>query len=195
MSTLKGKKIIVGISGSIAAYKSCEIVRLLVKSGAEIIPVMTRNAAEFITPLTIQTLSQNKVYINMFQLPDNWEARLQRLSRSDCGQVEHISIAKKADLFLIAPATANVIAKISAGFADDALTTLVLSVKCPVVICPAMNSEMYRNSITQKNISNLKKTGFRFIGPERGELACGSEDIGRMSEPGKIVSELKKILK
>lgn len=186
MPSLNGKKIVVGITGSIAAYKSCEIIRLLVKSGAEVIPVMTKNAAEFITPLTIQTLSRNRVYINMFDPIFNWE-------------IEHVSIAKSADLFLIAPATANVIAKIASGIADDALTTLVLSIPrpagCPVVICPAMNSEMYRNPITQKNISNLKKIGFRFIGPEKGELACGSEDIGRMSDPAKIISEIKKILK
>lgn len=191
MPSLNGKKIVVGISGSIAAYKSCEIIRLLVKSGAEVIPVMTKNAAEFITPLTIQTLARNMVYAGMFQLtaPHNWE-------------MEHIAIAKKADLFLIAPATANVIAKISSGIADDALTTLVLSVPmslrssgCPVVICPAMNSEMYKNPITQKNIANLKKIGFHFIGPEKGELACAGEDIGRMSEPAKIISEISKILK
>ncbi|MDO8734180.1 MAG: flavoprotein, partial [Elusimicrobiota bacterium] len=103
--------------------------------------------------------------------------------------------AKKSDLFLIAPATANVIAKIASGIADDSLTTLVLSVKCPAVICPAMNSEMYKNPIAQKNISYLKKLGYYFIGPEKGELACGDDEIGRMSEPKKIISEINKILK
>ncbi len=180
--SLKNKKIIVGISGSIAAYKSCEVIRLLVKSDADVIPVMTKNAAEFITPLTIQTLSKNKVYVDMFASNFDWE-------------IEHISIAKKSDLFLIAPATANVIAKIASGIADDSLTTLVLSVKCPVVICPAMNSEMYKNPVTQKNISYLRKLGHYFIGPEKGELACGSEALGRMSEPVKIISEINKILK
>ncbi|MFH1540857.1 MAG: flavoprotein [Elusimicrobiota bacterium] len=177
--SLKDKSIIVGISGSIAAYKSCEIIRLLIKEKAIVIPVMTKNVTEFITSLTIQTLSKNSVYIDMFANNFNWE-------------VEHISIAKKSDLVLIAPATANVIAKIASGIADDALTTLVLSVKCPVVICPAMNSEMYKNSITQKNISYLKKIGYYFIGPEKGELACGDDEIGRMSEPQKIISEIKK---
>lgn len=183
--SLKNKNIIVGISGSIAAYKTCGIIRLLIKEKATVIPVMTKKAAEFITPLTVQTLSKNRVYIDMFADNFDWE-------------VEHITLAKKSDLFLIAPATANVIAKISAGLADDALTTLVLSVPpagCPVVICPAMNSEMYKNPVTQKNISYLKKIGYHFVGPEKGELACGDEDIGRMSEPEKIVSVVKKILK
>ena len=103
-------------------------------------------------------------------------------------------VAKKSDLFLIAPATTNVITKISSGIANDALTTLVLSVKCPVVICPAMNSEIYKNPITQENISYLKKIGYYFVGPEKGELACGDEDIGRMSDSVKIISEIKKIL-
>lgn len=177
--TLKNKNIIVGISGSIAAYKTCEIIRLLIKEKAAVIPVMTKNAAEFITPLTVQTLSKNKVYIDMFANNFDWE-------------IEHISIAEKSDLFLIAPASANVIAKISSGIADDALTTLVLSVKCPVVICPAMNSEMYKNPLTQENISHLKKTGYYFVGPEKGDLACGGDAIGRMSEPEKIISFVKK---
>src|SRR3989339_240727 len=177
MTDLKNKNIIIGISGSIAAYKSCEIIRLLIKSGASVIPVMTKNASEFITPLTIQTLSRNKVYINMFSIDFDWE-------------IEHVSIAKKSDLFLIAPATANIIAKIASGIADDALTTLALSVKCPIVFCPAMNSEMYKNPITQKNILYLKGIGCKFIGPEKGELACCDKDIGRMSEPDKIISEL-----
>jgi len=182
MSNLKNKKIIIGISGSIAAYKACEIIRLLIKSGALVTPVMTKNASEFITPLTIQTLSRNKVYLNMFATDFNWE-------------IEHISIAKKAELLLIAPATANIIAKIASGIADDALTTLVLSVKCPVVICPAMNSEMYKNPVTQKNILYLKKVGYHFIGPEKGELACCDNDIGRMSEPEKILSEILNLKK
>ncbi|PIU84116.1 MAG: hypothetical protein COS68_00410 [Elusimicrobia bacterium CG06_land_8_20_14_3_00_38_11] len=180
--SIKNKNIIVGISGSVAAYKSAEIIRLLIKEKATVIPVMTKNAAEFITPLTIQTLSKNKVYFDMFASNFDWE-------------IEHITIAKKSDLFLIAPATANVIAKIASGIADDSLTTLVLSVKCPIVLCPAMNSEMYKNPITQKNISYLKKIGYYFIGPEKGELACGGDNIGRMSEPQEIISEIKKILK
>ncbi|HAX61488.1 MAG TPA: bifunctional phosphopantothenoylcysteine decarboxylase/phosphopantothenate--cysteine ligase CoaBC [Elusimicrobia bacterium] len=178
---LDNKNIIIGISGSIAAYKSCEIIRLLIKEKATVIPVMTKNAAEFITPLTIQTLSKNRVYVNMFESNFDWE-------------IEHISIAKKSDLFLIAPATANVIAKIATGIADDSLTTLVLSVRCPVVICPAMNSEMYKNPVTQKNISYLKKIGYYFIGPEKGELACGEEGDGRLANPEKIIAAVKAAL-
>ena len=189
---LKNKTIVVGISGSIAAYKTCGIIRLLIKEGSTVIPVMTKNATEFITPLTIQTLSKNRVYIDMFE---NNPIRDTVLQCDICNEVEHISIAKKTNLLVIAPATANVIAKISSGIADDALTTLVLSVNCPVVICPAMNSSMYKNPVTQKNISELKKIGYIFIGPEKGNLACGGDDIGRMSNPQKIISEIKNIIK
>jgi len=178
---MKNKNIVIGITGSIAAYKSAELIRLFVKEKANVIPVMTKNACQFITPLTIQTLSKNKVYTDMFEPAADWE-------------VEHISIAEKADALLIAPASANIIAKLAAGIADDALTTLALAVKCPIVICPAMNSRMYKNKITQKNIETLKKLGCIFIGPEKGELACGDEGAGRMSDPEKVVPEIKKIL-
>jgi len=178
---MKNKNIVIGITGSIAAYKSAELIRLFVKEKTNVIPVMTKNACRFITPLTIQTLSNNKVYCDMFETDSDWE-------------IEHVSIAEKADIFLIAPATADVIAKLAGGIADDSLTTLALAAKCPIVICPAMNSMMYKNKITQKNIENLKQFGCIFIGPEKGELACGDEGAGRMSEPEKIVLEVKKIL-
>ncbi|OQA91314.1 MAG: Coenzyme A biosynthesis bifunctional protein CoaBC [Elusimicrobia bacterium ADurb.Bin231] len=178
---MKGKNIIIGITGSIAAHKSCEIIRSLVKKGANIIPVMTKNACNFITPLSVSVLSKNKAYVDMFGTISDWE-------------VEHISISRKADLMIIAPASANIIAKLACGLADDALSTLVLAVKCPVVVCPAMNSAMYANRIVQKNIAALKESGMIFIGPENGELACGTEGKGRMSEPDKIVSEIDKML-
>ncbi len=178
---MKKKNIVLGITGSIAAYKSAELIRLFVKSGASVMPVMTKNACRFITPLTVQTLAKNKVYLDMFEPASDWE-------------VEHVSIAGKADVLLIAPASADVIAKLAAGIADDALTTLALAVNCPVAICPAMNSMMYKNKITRRNIESLKKAGYIFIGPEKGELACGEEGEGRMSAPEKIFSEIEKIL-
>ena len=179
---MKNKNIVLGITGSIAAYKSAELIRLFVKAGASVTPVMTKNACRFITPLTVQTLSKNKVYADMFELSADWD-------------IEHVSLAARADILLIAPASANVIAKLAAGIADDALTTLALAVKCRIAVCPAMNSAMYENKITRKNIESLKKAGFIFIGPEAGELACGDEGAGRMSEPEKIFSEIRKILK
>jgi phosphopantothenoylcysteine decarboxylase/phosphopantothenate--cysteine ligase len=179
---MKNKTIVLGITGSIAAYKSAELIRIFVKAGAGVIPVMTKNACRFITPLTVQTLSKNKVYSDMFETVSDWE-------------IEHVCVAKKADVLLIAPASANVIAKLAAGLADDALTTLALAVKCPVVICPAMNGTMYKNKITQHNIENLKKLGYIFIGPETGELACGDDDAGRMTEPKNIADEIRKLLK
>jgi len=178
---MKNKNIVLGITGSIAAYKSAELIRLFVRAGNTVIPVMTENACRFITPLTVQTLSKNKVYLDMFEPAADWD-------------VEHVSIARSADVLLIAPASADVIAKFAAGIADDALTTLALAVECPIVICPAMNSAMYNNKITRRNIENLKKLGYIFIGPEKGELACGGEGDGRMSEPKKIFSEIEKIL-
>ena len=179
---MKNKNIVLGITGSIAAYKSAELIRLFVKAGAFVTPVMTKNACKFITPLTVQTLSKNKVYADMFEPSSDWD-------------IEHVSLAARADILLIAPASANVIAKLAAGIADDALTTLALAVKCRIAVCPAMNSAMYENKITRKNIESLKKAGFIFIGPESGELACGDEGAGRMSEPEKIFSEIQKILK
>jgi len=178
---MKGKNIIVGITGSIAAYKSCEIIRMLVGNGANVFPVMTSNAAKFVTQLTVQTLARNKVYSDMFSQVSDWE-------------IEHVSLAEKADIVIIAPASADVIAKIACGIADDALTTLVLAVRCPVIVCPAMNSVMYRNPITARNIAGLKALGYIFAGPENGELACGVSDIGRMLSPAGIISEVEKIL-
>ena len=148
---LKGKKIVVGITGGIAAYKVAELVRQLCKRGAQVDVVMTKNAQQFVTPLTFQTISGNAVSTDLFSSyqPD----------------ISHISLADKADLLIIAPATANIIAKCAAGIADDLLSSVVLSTVAPVLIAPAMNTKMWENSITQQNVAKLKERGFSFVGP------------------------------
>ncbi len=170
----KRKTIILGVTGSIAAFKSAEIVRGLVAAGCDVRVVMTKEAEHFVTPLTLQMLSNNKVCRDMFEVQDVWD-------------VEHVSLAESADCVLIAPATANVIAKIAAGISDDLLTCLVLATKAPVVLAPAMNDAMYENALTQANIGRLKKLGYTFVGPGKGRLACGRDAVGRMCDPEEIV--------
>ncbi|MFQ6002884.1 MAG: bifunctional phosphopantothenoylcysteine decarboxylase/phosphopantothenate--cysteine ligase CoaBC [Candidatus Zixiibacteriota bacterium] len=178
---LKDKKIILGITGGIAAYKACEIVRRLKKLGAQVIVVMTENAKKFITPLTLETLSENEVVTEMFP-------------KKRFVGIRHVDLAGWADLILIAPATANVIGKIRSGIADDILTTIVISSKAPVLIAPAMNVNMYENPIFQENLSYLEKLGYRFVEPEVGELASGIVAKGRLAEPETIVAEVVKLL-
>lgn len=175
------KTIILGVSGGIAIYKSCEIVSRFVKLGYDVRVVMTRNATEFVTPLTFETLSNNKVVIETFDKDREFE-------------VEHISYAKLASAFVIAPATANVIAKIADGICDDMLTTTISATKAPVYICPAMNTNMYLNPITQANIQKLKDLGYIFIEPTEGRLACGDVGKGKMEEPINIVNIVDKAL-
>ncbi len=177
---LKEKKIIVGITGGIAAYKACEIVRRLKKLGAQVIVIMTENAQRFITPLTLETLSENEVVTEMFP------------ERKVVG-VRHVNLAQWADLILIAPATANIIGKIRTGIADDILTTVVISTKSPVMFAPSMNVNMYENPIFGENMEYLKKSGYKFIEPETGDLACGTGK-GRLPEPETIVGEVVKLL-
>ena len=178
---IKGKSVCVGITGGIAAYKACDVVSRLRKAGADVFCIMTQNATEFVRPLTFESLSNNPVSVGMFDRIKSWE-------------VEHIALAKRADLFIIAPATANFIAKLSAGICDDMLTTTVLATKAPVLICPAMNTNMYDNPVTQRNIALLKELGYLFQGPEEGWLAEGTVGAGRMSEPGDIVMRAGNIL-
>ncbi len=178
---LTGKRIILGVTGSIAAYKAAEIVRRLKSANADASVVMTKGGMEFIAPLTLQTLSCNPVYTETFIL--------QKDSR-----IAHIEMVKAADLFLIAPATANIIGKIAAGIGDDTLTTMVLSARCPVLIAPAMDSDMYENPIVQRNIAFLKERGYRFIEPEEGDLASGIIGKGRLADIEKIVSSVIDIL-
>ena len=167
---LKGKTVVIGVSGGIAVYKACDVVSRLKKLNANVHVIMTKSATEFVTPLTFQSLSQNYVVSDMFEEPKTWD-------------VEHISLAKKADVFLIAPATANVIGKVANGIADDMLTTTVLACRCPKIVAPAMNTAMFENPITQDNIETLQSYGFIVIPPAEGYLACGDVGAGKLPEP------------
>ena len=178
---LKNKKIVIGITGGIACYKVCEIISHLVRDGANVDVIMTKNATEFITPLTIETLSKNKVVIDMFEKKEHVE-------------VEHISLAKKADLILVVPATANIIGKVANGIADDMLSTTIMATTAKVVFSPAMNNEMYNNKIVQDNISKLKKYGYEFINPVEGNLACGYKAIDKIKKKETIIEFINKIL-
>jgi phosphopantothenoylcysteine decarboxylase/phosphopantothenate--cysteine ligase len=180
MSVFKGKEVVLGVSGGIAAYKACEIVREFVKEGANVNVVLTASGAQFITPLTLQTLSRNPVHTDLFNL----------ISESEIG---HISLAQRAHLLLVAPATANVIGKIRGGIADDMLTTVVMASTAPTLLAPAMNAQMYASAAVQENLEVLKGRGFHFVEPDDGELACGTVGPGRLAETGKIV-EMARIL-
>ena len=176
---LKGINVLLGVTGGIACYKSCEIVSRLKKLEAEVDVVMTANATQFVAPLTFETLSNRPCVSDMFNRDREWE-------------VAHISLAKKADVCVIAPATANVIAKLATGVADDMLTTTVLALKCPVIIAPAMNTAMYDNPTTQSNIATLKDKGYIFVDAIEGRLACGDSGRGKMAEPSDIVDVVLK---
>ncbi|HHY43032.1 MAG TPA: bifunctional phosphopantothenoylcysteine decarboxylase/phosphopantothenate--cysteine ligase CoaBC [Thermoanaerobacterales bacterium] len=178
---LKGKFVVLGVTGSIAAYKAVELVRLLKKAGCEVQVIMTKSGCEFVKPLTFQVVSQNPVIIDMFKEPSRWE-------------VEHVALADKADVFLVAPATANIIAKMAAGIADDMLTSTLLATKAKIIVVPAMNVNMYENPITQRNIAALKALGITVLDPEEGDLACGYSGKGRFPEPTDIVEHIKVIL-
>ncbi|MEA4848615.1 MAG: bifunctional phosphopantothenoylcysteine decarboxylase/phosphopantothenate--cysteine ligase CoaBC [Clostridiaceae bacterium] len=174
---LKGKKIVLGVSGGIAAYKACELVSGLKKLNAEVHVIMTASAAKFITPLTFQSLSLNQVAVDIFDAPNYWE-------------IEHISLAKLADVLVIAPATANIIGKLAAGIADDMLSTTVMATKAKVIIAPAMNTNMYENPVVQRNIELLSGLGYLIVPPEEGRLACGDVGKGKMADP----SLIKKVI-
>lgn len=167
-------KIVLGVTGSIAAYKACELVRLFVKRGDDVRVVMTAAAREFVTPLTFQTLSRNPVGIDQFALPAEWKP-------------EHIAYAD-ADAVVVAPATANIIAKMAHGLADDLLSSTLLATRSPIFVAPAMNDGMWDNPATQANIEILKSRGVRFIDPGSGELACGTAGKGRFAAPEEICS-------
>jgi len=178
---LAGREIVLGVTGGIAAYKSAEIVSRLRKLGANVHVIMTKNATQFITPLTMETMSNNPVVWDTFERPATWE-------------VEHIALAKRAEVFVIAPATANIMAKMACGIADDMLSTTVLATKAPVLLAPAMNVGMWTAEITQQNAETLKNRGVRFVGPDAGFQACGDMGTGRMSEPAEIVEAICDIL-
>ena len=176
------RSIILGITGSIAAYKACDIVSLLTKKGHSVIVLLTKEAQEFVTPLTLQTLSRNKVITDMFALPETWSP-------------VHTSLADAADIILIAPATAHAIGKLAHGLCDDIISCVVLAARAPVVIAPAMNEVMYQQPAVQENVALLKKRGYIFVGPVKGRLACGHEAIGHIAEPAAIVSEVSRRLR
>jgi phosphopantothenoylcysteine decarboxylase / phosphopantothenate---cysteine ligase len=178
----KNQTVIVGVTGGIACYKTVELVRLLVKESFGVQVIMTRGAMEFVTPLTFQTLSGRTVATETFSLTQESE-------------IGHINLADSADLFVIAPATANVVGKIAAGIADDLLTTVLMATQAPVLIAPAMNIHMYENPILQENIRKLRRVGYSFMEPVDGFLACGYEGKGRLPEPDKILEEIRRLLK
>ncbi len=179
---VKRKLVVLGVSASIAIYKGCELVRRLQDEGCDVTVVMTPEAAQLISPVVFQSLSGNRVYSEMFDEPDAWE-------------VEHVSLARKAGLILIAPATANTIGKIAGGICDDLLSCTVCATKAPVLIAPAMNEGMYTNPLVQANIEKLKRHGVVFIGPKKGRLACGTTGVGCLADVAEIVSAVKRLLK
>ena len=181
MAELTGKNVIIGVTGGIAAYKVAELARMLVKSGASVKVIMTGAAQQFVTPLTFRTITGNPVATSMWSDP--------------ASPIPHISLSEEADLILVAPATANIIAKYAQGVADDLLSTTLLAAKGTVVVAPAMNTRMYLHPSTQKNLDALGERGVVVIDPGEGELACGDEGIGRMAEPSGIMEVLERELK
>ena len=180
-SPLAGKHIVLGVTGSIAAYKACELTRLSIKAGAEVRVVMTKSACEFVGPLTFQTLSRYPVESDLFDRRGSWRP-------------EHISLADWCDLFVIAPCTANVIAKMAHGLADDLLSSLALACRKPKLIAPAMNVGMLENPATESNIALLRSRGIRVMETESGELACATEGKGRMPEPAVVFAAMEEMM-
>lgn len=176
-----GKTIMLGVSGGIAAYKAAQLASDLGKTGADVHVIMTRNATEFVSPMTFETLVNNRVAVDTFDRGFEYN-------------VEHVALAKKADVFLIAPATANVIAKMAAGIADDMLTTTVLAARCPKIVAPAMNTGMYDNPVTQRNLQTLRAFGVAVVEPESGYLACGDTGRGRLAEEGALLEAVRDAL-
>ncbi len=171
-------RIILGVTGSIAAYKAADLASQLTKLGHEVTCVLTKEALEFVTPLTLQTLSRRPVISDLFAEKNGW-------------QPGHIQLADNADLLLIAPATANILASMAHGFANDALTAIALATRAPVLIAPAMNGKMWQHQATQANVATLKSWGHEFIEPAEGLLACGYEGVGRLAEVGDIVQRVQ----
>ena len=178
---LEGKTVVLGVSGGIAVYKALELVRLLTKAGAAVQVIMTRNAQEFVTPLTFQTLSGNPVHSELFNLYQERE-------------IGHISLADRADLFILAPATANLVGKVAQGLADDLLTTTVMATKAPVLFVPAMNTNMYENPIYRRNEKFLLEQGYHVLEPVSGSLACGWEGAGKLPAPEEILATAEAVI-
>jgi phosphopantothenoylcysteine decarboxylase/phosphopantothenate--cysteine ligase len=180
--TLKGREIIVAVTGGIACYKVADLVSKLVQQGAGVTVVMTESATKFVAPLTFQALSGRPVRTDTWDLPDSSDP-------------QHIGLTERADLMLIAPATANIIAKAAHGICDDLISLMINASACPVVFAPAMNNRMWDNPITQENVVKLQKHGYRFIGPAEGWLACRNVGAGRLSEPTTILGEIVNLLR
>jgi phosphopantothenoylcysteine decarboxylase len=181
MTDKKTKCVVLGVTGSIAAYKSAELASLLVKQGHDVFVVMTRDAAEFITPLTLQTLSKNPVTTSFFDEKESWRPG-------------HIDLADRANLLLIAPATANVLAELANGLAGHPLAAIALATRAQILIAPAMNGKMWEHPATQENVATLKSRGAEFIGPEEGMLACGYEGVGRLWKVDEIAFRAEFLL-
>ena len=181
MGVLSGKEIVLGVTGGIAAYKACEIIRELKGEGANVTAILTASGSQFLTPLTLQTLSKNPVVMDLWNL----------ISESEIG---HISLAQRAHLLLIAPATGNILGKIRGGIADDMLSTVVMATAAPVVLAPAMNTQMYASASVRENVAVLRSRGFLFVEPDEGELACGTVGPGRLAAVGKIVEMVRIVL-
>lgn len=180
-ASLKGKTVLLCISGSIAAYRACELVRDLRSEGANVICLMTKAAQKFVTPLTFHSLSGNPVYTDPFSEQEDWN-------------VIHTTLADQADLILVMPATADVIARLAAGFADDLVTSVILASKKTILIAPAMNDHMFSHDITQENIAKLRRVGYRFVDPIQGDLVCGRTAMGHIAEGDAVLSEVRKLL-
>lgn len=178
---LSGKHVVLGVTGGIAAYKACEVVSRLRKLHAEVDVIMTENATRLVQPLTFETLSNRPVCVDTFSRIESWD-------------VKHISLAQKADLMVVAPATANIMAKLAHGIADDMLSTTLLATKAPILLAPAMNTGMWTAEATQQNLQTLLSRGVKTVGPGSGFLACGDTGSGRMSEPAEIVEAIQSIL-
>jgi phosphopantothenoylcysteine decarboxylase/phosphopantothenate--cysteine ligase len=176
------KEIIVGVTGSIASYKACDIINRLRRAGCNTTVVMTKEAKEFVTPLLLQQLSANKVYSDLFDISESWDPK-------------HVSLAQKADLVLIVPATANIIAKLANGICDDLLSCTVIAASSPILIAPAMNCDMWAHRATQENIKKLKLFGYKIIGPVKGRLSCGINGAGHIADGDEIVKEVELSLR
>jgi phosphopantothenoylcysteine decarboxylase/phosphopantothenate--cysteine ligase len=180
MGQLDGKRVLLGVTGGIAVYKAVELLRLLVKAGADVHVAMTPAATEFVQPLTFRELSYHPVAVDVFEEPREWK-------------MQHIHLAE-CDLVVIAPATANTLAKLAVGIADNSVTTTVLATQAPIVVAPAMNSGMWENPITQENIARLRQRGYHVVGPDSGFLACRTSGAGRMSSPEDIFAAVVEVL-
>lgn len=178
----KTRNIILGVTAGIAIYKACDLLRALRRAGFTVTVVMTPESQKLISPVVFESLSGNQVFSGLFETRRNWD-------------IAHVSLASKADLVVIAPATANIIGKIAGGISDDLLTCVVCATSAPVLICPAMNEGMYLNKITQGNIKKLKSLGYKFVEPRKGRLACGDVGLGCLAEIETIVKETKKYVK